>query len=250
MEVLYSRYVEIFGSNLMGIHGKGHALHAKKHKGALQGVSEGRSGMSYAIPTKVSPYKNEHVSYQTLTDSLRLFNVYASLNPGERFIGSHLGCGHAGMDEDRVIQCIIDAGGVPQNVRWPNSWMAIISPERFYNSILIAGSRTITNLSSDNKKIIIDRITEASEYGHVSIVSGMAKGPDRWGIDVAKELGLYLIECPAEWDVFGKSAGMVRNRLMSLITSEALIFYDGVSSGTKNMISLLGSENITTTIIE
>ena len=42
----------VFGSNLAGRHGKGAALHAKLHYGAIVGRGVGRQGNSYAIPTK------------------------------------------------------------------------------------------------------------------------------------------------------------------------------------------------------
>jgi len=47
----------VFGSNLAGRHGKGAALHARKHYGAIYGQGWGRQGNSYAIPTKDSKLK-------------------------------------------------------------------------------------------------------------------------------------------------------------------------------------------------
>jgi hypothetical protein len=44
--------VFVFGSNLAGRHGKGAALHARQHCGAIYGQGEGLQGRSYAIPTK------------------------------------------------------------------------------------------------------------------------------------------------------------------------------------------------------
>jgi len=44
--------VFVFGSNLMGIHGKGAAKVAHKQYGAEWGVGEGRTGNAYALPTK------------------------------------------------------------------------------------------------------------------------------------------------------------------------------------------------------
>lgn len=44
--------VFVFGSNLAGRHGKGAALWARQHRGAVYGVGEGYRGNSYAIPTK------------------------------------------------------------------------------------------------------------------------------------------------------------------------------------------------------
>jgi hypothetical protein len=44
--------VFVFGSNLAGRHGKGAALWALQHRGAIYGQGEGLQGNSYAIPTK------------------------------------------------------------------------------------------------------------------------------------------------------------------------------------------------------
>lgn len=42
----------VFGSNLAGRHGKGAALYAREHYGAVYGVGVGPTGSAYAIPTK------------------------------------------------------------------------------------------------------------------------------------------------------------------------------------------------------
>ena len=42
----------VFGSNLAGRHGKGAALYARQHHGAIDGQGIGLQGNSYAIPTK------------------------------------------------------------------------------------------------------------------------------------------------------------------------------------------------------
>lgn len=42
----------VFGSNTTGRHGKGAALHAKTHYGAINGKGWGLQGSSFAIPTK------------------------------------------------------------------------------------------------------------------------------------------------------------------------------------------------------
>jgi hypothetical protein len=44
--------VFVFGSNLAGRHGRGAALEAAQKWGAVYGVGEGRTGDSYALPTK------------------------------------------------------------------------------------------------------------------------------------------------------------------------------------------------------
>ena len=44
--------VFVFGSNLAGRHGKGAALWARQHRGAIYGQGAGFQGNAYAIPTK------------------------------------------------------------------------------------------------------------------------------------------------------------------------------------------------------
>lgn len=44
--------VFVFGSNLGGRHGKGAALCARQHRGAIYGQGVDRQGNAYAIPTK------------------------------------------------------------------------------------------------------------------------------------------------------------------------------------------------------
>jgi hypothetical protein len=44
--------VFVFGSNLAGRHGKGAALWARQHRGAIYGQGVGRQGNAYAIPIK------------------------------------------------------------------------------------------------------------------------------------------------------------------------------------------------------
>jgi hypothetical protein len=45
--------VFVFGSNLAGRHGKGAALWARQHRGAIYGQGIGLQGNSYAIPSKI-----------------------------------------------------------------------------------------------------------------------------------------------------------------------------------------------------
>lgn len=46
------KVIFVFGSNTSGRHGKGAALQAKEHHGAISGKGWGLQGSSFAIPTK------------------------------------------------------------------------------------------------------------------------------------------------------------------------------------------------------
>lgn len=83
----------------------------------------------------------------------------------------------------------------------------------------------------------------------IAIISGMARGTDTMGIQLATEYDLKLIEMRADWDKYGKSAGYRRNEEMAKIASHALIAWDGKSKGTGHMIDLAKKYNLVTKII-
>jgi len=70
----------------------------------------------------------------------------------------------------------------------------------------------------------------------VSIVSGLARGADALAVRFAEENGVALHTFPAQWDKFGKGAGFIRNREMAEFADGALVFWDGASKGSANMI--------------
>lgn len=71
----------------------------------------------------------------------------------------------------------------------------------------------------------------------IEIVSGGCRGPDKLGERWAIARGIELRVMPADWDRLGKKAGMVRNAQMADYADAAIIFWDGQSRGTANMIS-------------
>ena len=118
-------------------------------------------------------------------------------------------------------------------------------------NILIAGSRdfddydllevTITQWAKDNPQINQDEVT---------IISGGARGADKLGERFAREYSLLLQIYPAQWDMYGKSAGYRRNQVMAEVSNVAFIFWDSQSKGTEHMINLCRSKNIDTHVIE
>ncbi len=75
------------------------------------------------------------------------------------------------------------------------------------------------------------------------IVHGGARGVDFLGDKYAKKelrfkLGNGIRKFPAQWSVYGKGAGMVRNKEMAEYATHLIAFWDGKSRGTKLMIDL------------
>lgn len=66
------------------------------------------------------------------------------------------------------------------------------------------------------------------------IISGGAKGADALAKRYALEEGVPYVECVANWDKLGKSAGMIRNGTIIELAEIVIAFWDGKSKGTEN----------------
>lgn len=102
-------------------------------------------------------------------------------------------------------------------------------------------SRAYTN--PDHVQLLNDRLDlardrRAAEGDTVVIISGTCYGPDDLGERWADKTGHEVIRKPANWDKYGKRAGPLRNEEMGAIADAAIIFWNGTSRGTKNMINI------------
>lgn len=102
--------------------------------------------------------------------------------------------------------------------------------------LVIAGSRGITDID------VVKKAFDISGIPTVQIVSGGARGVDKLGEEIATIYQIPKIIFNADWDKYkstkGKNpAGMIRNNQMAKYGTALLAIWDGVSSGTKNMIS-------------
>jgi predicted Rossmann fold nucleotide-binding protein DprA/Smf involved in DNA uptake len=70
------------------------------------------------------------------------------------------------------------------------------------------------------------------------IISGGAYGVDTFAKKFAKEFNISFQAYLPDWNKLGRSAGMVRNRLIVKNSDRVIAFWDGESKGTKNSIAL------------
>ena len=70
------------------------------------------------------------------------------------------------------------------------------------------------------------------------VVSGGARGVDRVAEAAAKERGLKTLVFSAEWNKYGRGAGMRRNKDIIRSADVVVAFWDGFSSGTEHSINL------------
>lgn len=98
--------------------------------------------------------------------------------------------------------------------------------------IIIAGSRNITNYE------YLSLACELSSFEPITeVVSGCARGVDRLGEEWAERNGVAIRRFPADWDLYGRSAGVRRNAIMADYADALIALWDGMSPGTLDMIS-------------
>jgi len=98
--------------------------------------------------------------------------------------------------------------------------------------VIIAGSRSIDSLDHIEKAVV------RSKFIVDEIVSGTARGADRYGEIYARLHDIYLTRMPANWNLHGKSAGYKRNVEMAEYADAVIVIWDGVSKGSKHMMNI------------
>lgn len=104
---------------------------------------------------------------------------------------------------------------------------------------IIAGSRGLG----------IEEVRQAmKECGWVPtvVLSGRARGVDRAGEQWAMENGIRVLHYPADWNLYGRSAGIKRNVVMAQDAEALVAVWDGVSHGTDHMITVAASYGLRT----
>ena len=97
---------------------------------------------------------------------------------------------------------------------------------------IIAGTRTFNDYELLTTKLTEFRLT----HDITEVVSGGALGADRLGEVYAEEYNINLKTFPAEWKKHGNAAGPIRNKQMAEYADQLIVFWDGSSKGTNNMI--------------
>lgn len=107
----------VFGSNLAGRHGKGAALHAAQHYGAIYGQGHGFMGSCYAIPTKDQFIRT--LPLHTIAIYVDHFLDFAKRHPDLAFKVTRIGCGLAGYTDPDIAPMF---QGAPVNCHLPDGW--------------------------------------------------------------------------------------------------------------------------------
>lgn len=113
--------------------------------------------------------------------------------------------------------------------------------------VIVAGSRTFKNYELLRKKL--DYYLQNYTRDEIEIVCGKAKGADTLGEKYAFIRGIPIKYFPANWDKYGKSAGYKRNAEMAKYATHCIIFWNGISKGSKHMADIARENNLHLKII-
>ena len=111
--------------------------------------------------------------------------------------------------------------------------------------VAVVGSRTFNDWDLLNQTLSDFH----AKHSISKVVSGGARGADSLAEKWANINNIPVVVFPAEWNKYGKRAGMIRNRLIISECEHCIAFWDGVSHGTKNDIDLCQRMNVPYTIV-
>lgn len=96
--------------------------------------------------------------------------------------------------------------------------------------LIIAGGRNYVFTGADIDRL--DRIHKAKPA--TEVVSGRASGADAEGERWARFNGIPVKAFPADWEVYGRKAGPIRNKAMAQYADAVALFPGG--KGTRSML--------------
>lgn len=107
--------------------------------------------------------------------------------------------------------------------------------------IAVIGSRKFRDEQSVKSELAI---MLAGLPDGIMVVSGGAPGVDTWAKQLCEKLEIPFDEMPAEWEKYGKAAGMIRNKQLLDTVETFIAFWDGTSPGTKGAIDYATKKRI------
>lgn len=109
--------------------------------------------------------------------------------------------------------------------------------------VLVCGSRHFTDYQQMHAVL--------SQFSSATIITGGCRGADALAVQVARELGFSYREYPANWKLYGKLAGSVRNwKMLQIETPDVVIaFPKGLSRGTWDMVKKARMEGVPVRIV-
>lgn len=115
--------------------------------------------------------------------------------------------------------------------------------------VIVAGGRNFNDYDYLESKLNYYLSKKRNEGYNIIIISGTANGADSLGERYANNKGYDIKRYPAQWDKYGKSAGYKRNVEMANVADACIVFWDGISRGSKHMIDIAKTKKLPLKIV-
>lgn len=112
--------------------------------------------------------------------------------------------------------------------------------------VVVAGTRTFSDRRLLDEKLIL---LLAGKLPGVEIVSGGAPGADALGEEWAFRHCLPVKRFDVDWQTHGRAAGPIRNREMAGYADALVLFWDGKSRGSADMLRAAGELGLETRVV-
>ena len=160
--------VFVFGSNLLGIHGAGAALTAKKECGAKHGEGRGYTGSSYALPTKASPRFS--LSPSEVNTNISEFLTEAKRATMTEFLLTPVGTGLAGFSPYWIVGRFLPA--LP-DIIYPYEWITQMTTTESQAPTKVHKFYSSSALGDKGEKIV--QATLEQKGFHLTNVAGVKR---------------------------------------------------------------------------
>lgn len=113
--------------------------------------------------------------------------------------------------------------------------------------VLVCGDRNWTNRES-----ICEHLQTLKAMGYDTVIEGEARGADTIAREEAQQLGMVVEPHPAQWELYGRAAGPIRNKEMLDSGPELVLsFHHDISQskGTANTVFQAQEMGISTIVV-
>lgn len=99
--------------------------------------------------------------------------------------------------------------------------------------VLVCGGRDYADY--DKVSDVLDTLDEDTQGNVTTIIHGDSRGADSLAGEWARRAGAQEVKCPANWVIWDRAAGPIRNQAMLELGPDLVVAFPG-GAGTRDMV--------------